>query len=138
MQLNFRSLATLTALVFFSLALTWMFVPNLLLSNWGIEFSAPVGLVGRRGAALYAGIGVMFFLARNATPSPARSALVAGLVVACLMLATLGGFELVAGHANSGILTAIVIEVALTLAFLYVGRTHGKTVAFNKKPRMKS
>lgn len=75
MKLDFRSLAILTALVFFSLALTWMLAPNLLLSNWGVEFASPVGLVGQRGAALYAGIGFMFFSARNAEPSPSRLAL---------------------------------------------------------------
>jgi hypothetical protein len=46
-----------------------MFAPNLLLSSWDVDFSYPVGLVGRRGAALFAGIGVMFFWARNAEPS---------------------------------------------------------------------
>lgn len=145
MKLDFRSLAILIALIFFSLALTWMLAPNLLLSNWGIEFSSQVGLVGRRGAALYAGIGVMFFSARNAEPSPARSALVAGLVVACLTLAALGVFELVAGHANLGILAAVFIEVALTLAFLAalfkewadLSATHVKANAFNMKPGVK-
>lgn len=137
MKLDYRSLAILTALVFFSLALTWMLAPNLLPSNWGVEFSSPVGMVGRRGAALYAGIGVMFYSARNAAPSPSRSALVAGLVVACLTLAGLGGFELVAGHANPGILAAVLIEVALALAFLYVGRVREKAVAVNQEPGMK-
>lgn len=122
MKLNFRSLAILSALVFFALALTWMFAPNFFLSNWGVEFSYPVGLVGRRGAALYAGIGVMLFSAQNAKPSVARSSLVAGLVVVCSILAALGGLELATGHATSGILSAVLIEVALTLAFLYVAR----------------
>lgn len=123
MKLDFRSLAILSALVFFSLALTWMFAPHLLLANWGVEFSSPVGLVGRRGAALYAGIGVMFFSARNAEPSLARSALVKGFVAACLILAALGIFELATVHANFGILTAVFIEVAFVLTFLYVNRT---------------
>ena len=120
MKLNFRNLAILTSFVFFALALTWMFAPNLLLSNWGVEFSSPVGLVGRRGAALYSGFGVMFFAARNAAPSPARSALLSGAVVACLILALLGVIELATGHAEVGILVAVFIEVALTLAFLAV------------------
>lgn len=123
MKLNFRNLAILTSLLFFALAISWMLAPNLLLSNWGVELSSPVELVGRRGAALYAGIGVMFFSARNAEPSIARSALVRGFVVACLILAALGVFELATGHANSGILTAVFIEVALVLAFMYVNRT---------------
>ncbi|MES2102616.1 MAG: hypothetical protein V4634_01250 [Pseudomonadota bacterium] len=145
MKLQFRSLAILSALVFFALALTWMLAPNLLLSEWGVEFTAPVGLVGRRVAALYAGIAVMLFSARNAEPSTARSALIKGVAVSCLMLATLGLFEFGAGHANPSILVAVSIEVALSLAFLYVGwgrsaQSHvpaGKQVYLTKKQRRK-
>jgi len=122
MKPDFRSLALVSAFLFLSLALIWMFAPDLVLSSWGVEFSPEVGLVARRAAALSAGIGVMLLSARNAEPSPSRSALVAGLVVACLTLAPLGSFELVTGHANRGILSAVFIEVALMLAFLYVGR----------------
>jgi hypothetical protein len=145
MKLNFRTLAILTSFVFFSLAITWMLAPNLLLSNWGVEPSSPVGLVGRRGAALYAGLGVMFFSARNAEPSPARSALLGGAVVTCLVLAALGVFEFATGHAEVGILTAVFIEIALVLAFLTVrfkelaglSAPDGKANAFGQKTRMK-
>lgn len=141
MNLDFRRLSLLSALVFFSLALTWTIAPNLLLANWGVEFSSPVGLVGRRGAALYAGMGVMFFSARNAEPSPARSALLGGAVVACLVLAVLGVCELATGHAEVGILAAVFIEIALALAFLAarfkelagLSATAGKAIIFNKK-----
>lgn len=122
MQLNFRNLAVLSALLFFALAFTWVFAPSPLLASWGVDFSDSVGLVGRRGAALYAGIGVMFFSARNAGPSLARSSLAAGLIVTCLILAALGVFELAMGNAGSGILSAVPIEVALVFAFLYVSR----------------
>ena len=120
--MNFRNLATLSALVCFALTLTWALAPELLLAIWGIEFSYPVGLVGRRGAALFAGIGVMFFMARNAEPSTARSALVSGFIVGCVALAALGIFELASGHAGPGILSAVLVEIALAAAFLYVAR----------------
>jgi len=129
MKLNFRSLATLCAFVCFSLALIWALSPKLLLSTWGVDFSYPVGLVGRRSAALFAGIGVMFFWARNAEPSSARSALVAGFVVSCLALAALGVVELGNGHAGPGILSAVLIEVALILASLYVDGRERRSVA---------
>lgn len=122
MQLNFKNLAVLSALLFFALAFTWMFAPNILMASWGVDFSDSAGVVGRRGAALYAGIGVMFFSARNAGPSLARSSLVAGFVVTCLILAALGVVELVMGNVGSGILSAVFIEVALVFAFLYVSR----------------
>lgn len=123
MKLNFQSVAILVALVCFALASVWMFAPELLLSSWGVEYSSSTVLVSRRAAALFAGIGVMFFTARKAELSVARSALIIGFVTACLILAALGLFEFVSGHATVGILSAVLIEVALALAFLFVAGT---------------
>jgi hypothetical protein len=122
MNLSFRSVATLSALIFGALALAWVFAPGALLSSWGVDLSNSAGLVGRRGAALYAGMGIMFFSARNTQPSPARSALLRGAVVTCLLLAVLGTYEFVNGHAGSGILAPIAIDIALAMAFMYVAR----------------
>jgi uncharacterized protein (DUF2062 family) len=120
MKIEFKMLATLAGSLFLSLALVWLFAPILLLSDWGVEFSEGVGLLGRRAAALYAGIGVMFLLARSAEPSTARSALVKGLLVSCFMLAALGMYELWGGHATNKILLAVVIEIAFALACMSV------------------
>lgn len=121
MKLQFRGVATVCALIFFALAITLMFAPNLLLADWGIEVTLSVGVVCRRAAALFAGIAVMFFSARNAEPSVARSALIKGVVVIFALLAALGLFELNVGNATPAILIAVFIEVALMLAFVVVG-----------------
>ncbi|MCB5185011.1 hypothetical protein LG201_07320 [Methylobacillus gramineus] len=128
MKLSFRSLAILISVLFLALAFTWMFAPQRLLVGWGIELTPSASVVGRRAAALYAGVAIMFWSARNAGPSPARSALIKGLAMACLMLASLGVFEWVAGHAAPGILVAVVIEIMLTLALLHVGRKSSGTL----------
>jgi hypothetical protein len=122
MALQFRSLATLTALLFFALSAILMVRPAIILGNWGVGFDESIGLVSRRAAALYAGVGIMLFLARKAEPSPARSALVSGFVFTCVILAGLGAFELAAGRVNSGILPAVVAEVALAIAYFRVLR----------------
>lgn len=121
MKLTFYRLAVFTSVLFLILAMTWMFAPAQLLSGWGMELSTAVGLIGRRAAALYAGIAVMFFFTRNAEPSTTRTALITGIITSCSILALLGIYEFSTGHATSGILTAVFIEVALVLAFLYVG-----------------
>jgi hypothetical protein len=131
MRLNFRSVAIFIALTFFALALALMFAPNLLLAGWGLELTLSVGVVCRRAAALFAGIAVMLFLARNAEPSSARSALIKGLVTSCLMLAALGVFELAVGHVTPQILVGVFIEVMFVLALLYVGR--GQSDAFDSR-----
>lgn len=120
MALRFRPLATVTALLFFALSAVLMFRSAVMLGNWGIGFDEATGLVSRRAAALYAGVGLMLFLARKTEPSPARSALVSGFVFTCVILAGLGLFELASAHANSSILAPVLIEVSLALAFLLV------------------
>ena len=124
MKLNFHHLALLNAVLFFILAIVWMFAPARSLGMWGVEFNSSAGLVSRRSAALYAGFAVMFFSARNAEPSPVRKALVRGIVVSCFILALLGILEMSAGRANRGILPAVCIEIAFGLAFLFVDHTH--------------
>lgn len=120
MKLTFHRLAIFTAMLFFILAITWMLAPVQLLSGWGVEFTTAAGLVGRRAAALYAGIAVMFFMARNAEPSGTRTALAFGMITVCTLLAFLGVYELAVGHATKGILPAVFIEIALSLAFKVV------------------
>jgi len=135
MKLSFRYLAILIALLFSSLSFTWMFAPQGLLTEWGIALTSSVELIGRRAAALYAGLAVMFWFAKDAPPSPARSAMTKGLAVACALLALLGIFELATGHAKLGILIAVAIEVSLILALLYVSRNQRSTKPIDSPSR---
>ena len=118
MRLGFYRMSALSASLCFALAIVWGGFPQLLLAMWAVDFSEPVGLVARRGAALFAGIGVMLFRLRHAGPSPARAAAAAGFVTGCALLALLGIGELAAGHAGPGILLAVAVELALAAGFL--------------------
>ena len=120
--MTFRHLALFTSLACLALAAIWLVYPAVLLAMWGVEFSCSVGLVGRRGAVMFAAISLMFFRARNAPPSPARSALLAGFVLGCFSLAALGAFEGLTGHAGPGIWFSVLIETTLALAFVMVDR----------------
>lgn len=122
MKLNFQTIAIINALILFSLALIWMFAPNIFLSMWGVEYSYEVVMLSQRGAATYAGVSVMLFYARNAQPSLIRSALVAGFVVACFILATLGVMEFATGHARIEILIAVFIEIAIAVSLWYANK----------------
>lgn len=115
MRLSFYPLAVLTAGIFFLIAAIWLFAPTRFLTTWGVKESVETGLIGRRLAALYAGVAVMFFIARNAAPSIPRTALVYGLISTCLMLAMLGCYELHKGRTSRGIVIAVLIEMTLGL-----------------------
>ncbi|MDP8567161.1 hypothetical protein [Methylophilus aquaticus] len=120
MLLRFDMLAVMTASAFSFIAVIWMLAPARFLTAWGVDDSAATRLVGRRAAALYAGVAVMLFFGRNAAQSPVRAALVYGLISSCLLLALLGVYELFKGRASKGILAAVLIELALSLLFIQV------------------
>jgi hypothetical protein len=117
MKLSFRSLAVIASGVCILLAAVWIAVPQLLLSLWQAGAAPPALLAARRGGALFLGLGLMLWLARNAAPSPARSAIAAGLSLSCAALAVLGALEFALGHAGAGIWLAIVVEAALGIGF---------------------
>ncbi|MHC8299970.1 hypothetical protein [Pseudomonas sp. ZS1P83] len=122
MQLSFRTLSTFTSILCFLLALVWGLMPDGLLSLWSLEYSLAVGVVARRSAVLFATLGVMFYLVRNEPPSSTRHALSNGFMVGCWGLAAVGFGEWLNGHAGPGILLAVVVELALGLAFLQAKR----------------
>ncbi len=122
MQLSFRTLSGITSSLCFLLALGWGFVPEMILAIWSIEYSESAGFVARRGAVLFAALGVMFYLVRNAPPSLGRNALSNGFIVGCFGLAVLGFAEWLNGHAGPGILLAVLVEFALGLGFVQARR----------------
>ena len=119
--LTYYRLSVFSSILFVLLAIILMFAPSQMLTSWGIELTPSVGVLARRIAAVYTGIAVMIFMARNAEHSTTRIALIYGIITSCLILATLGTYEYYEGHASSGILPGVIIEVALAFAFMYVG-----------------
>ena len=126
MKFTFQNVATINALLLFSLALIWMFAPDIFLSMWGIEYSYDLGMLSRRGAAAYAGVSAMLFYTRSAQPSSIRSALVTGFVVTCFILSVLGVIEFATDHARIEILISVLIEIAIGMSLWFANKT--KTV----------
>jgi len=123
MPLSFRTLATFTALLCFTLALLWGLRPGLLLWLWSVEYSSATGLVARRNAALFLAISIMFYRARHAPSDATRRALTSGFATGCLVLAGLGLSEWISGNAGPGILLAVATETVLGLAFIQAHRS---------------
>jgi len=123
---GFRALALISAVLCFALAALWLFVPWLFAWLWGLDYSYAMGLVGRRSGALFLGLGVMFaLLGGGRTASPQRPVF-AGFMVACFALAGQGVGEWIGGHAGPGILLAVLVELALALAFLGALRSRAR------------
>ena len=92
--MSFRTIAVITAIVTLVLGAGYLFAGTLLVERWQIEPTESVLLFGRRIGALYLGLCVIFFLARSAPVSVARTALCTGTAAACSLLALLGVYEL--------------------------------------------
>jgi hypothetical protein len=136
--LSFYRLSVLSSALFVLLAIILMFAPVQMLASWGVELTNSVGLAVRRIAALYAGIAVMFFIARNAEHSTTRTAIITGAIISCLILAILGVYELSVGNASSGILSAVFIEVVLSLLFIIVSRSDTQSINRNSNANLKN
>jgi hypothetical protein len=116
---SFKTIAVITAIVTLVLGVGYLFVGALLVGRWQIQPTDSVLLLVRRIGSIYLGLSVMFFLARSAPVSVARTALSVGTAVALSFLALLGIYELTAGHAGPGILVSVVIESLIALAYIW-------------------
>jgi hypothetical protein len=117
----FRNLSIVVALACFALAGVWLLAPQFLVTNWGLDNTSSVGVLGRRIAVLMMGLGILSVAFRNAAP-PARTVLVRVNIVLFLGTAALGFFELIFGTVTMGILPACFIEIALAMAYLNLVR----------------
>jgi len=127
--MRFRTVAVVTAAVTLLLAVGYLLAGALVVGRWQIEPTASVLLLGRRMGALYLGLSVIFFLARNAPASPVRRALCTGAVVTCALLACLGLYEYLADRVSAGILASVAIEALLVLAYIRLLATEGRGTA---------
>jgi hypothetical protein len=116
-HVTFRATATAAALIAFILGVGYLFAGHLVVGRWEVEPTHGVLLMGRRMGAVYLGLSAMFFAARSAGPSPARSALSGGAASALFLLAVLGTYEFVTGGAARGVLVSVAVELLLAVGF---------------------
>lgn len=118
--MSFKAIAVITAIVALALGVGYLFFGAFVVGRWQIQPTDSVLLLGRRIGSLYLGLSVMYFLARSAPVSVARTALSAGTAVALSLLALLGVHELTAGHAGPGILASAAIESLIALGYIRI------------------
>ena len=127
--MSFRTIAVITAIVALALGVGYLVFGTLVVGRWQIQPTESVLLLGRRIGCLYLGLAVMYFLGRSAPLSVARTALSAGTAVALSLLALFGVYELIAGHAGSGILASVAIESLIALGYIWILLTERRAAA---------
>lgn len=130
--MDFKKLALITAVISFLLGLGYLFFGSVIVGRWQLQPTESVLLLGRRLGVLYTGLAVIFYLARSAPASPARTGISAGAAFALGFLALLGIYELLAGRVSRGILSSVAVESLLAIGYIWIlitGKRNTKSAA---------
>ncbi len=118
--MTFRAVATITSVLLLILGAGYLFAGGTVVGRWDLPATDEVLLVARRIGAIYLGLSVLFFMAKNVPASAARTAMTAGAMVVLSLLAILGVYEFVAGRVGAGIFVSAGIELLLAIGFTVV------------------
>ncbi len=109
--------------VFALLAMVLIFVPEIIYWLFQVAQNETADFLAKRAGVLFIGFATLLIVSRNAKASPARTAICVALSVSMFAMAALGIYEYGRGFAGIGIWVAILTEVVIVSAFLYVDRS---------------
>lgn len=118
--MTFRAIATITSVLLFLLGVGYLFAGATVVGRWDLQATEGVLLVARRIGAIYVGLSVLFFMAKNVSASPARTAMSAGGVAVLSLLVILGVYEFLGGRVGAGIFVSVGIESLLAIGYIIV------------------
>lgn len=116
--MEFRLLATLTALVCAILFVFLLVAGSSYTAIYGVTSDPSAGFMARRAAPLLGGLAVLLWMARGAGASDSRRAIAAGVCVVFAGIAVTGIYEFSTGYAASTILVAAAGELLIAVLFL--------------------
>ena len=114
-----KALFVLTTCLTVLLGVTWLFFPQAMLASWGIAADAPTVYMARRYGGLFWGYAVLLWLSRDATPSPTRTAILAGGSVVNVVMTLVSLLGALSGVCGPAIWGAVGVEAVLSVAFVY-------------------
>jgi hypothetical protein len=121
--LSFPGIARLGAFIALLLFVTFAFIPFLPFTMLGVDMVPEALLMARRMAALFLGISLVLWLARDAESSPLRRSVSAGLSASMAALALFGLWDFVHGSVGYGIWIAVTVETFFAAALGFHART---------------
>jgi hypothetical protein len=120
---SFPRIARLAALIAFLLFATFAFIPVIPFTMLGVDMVSEGLLMARRMSALFLGISLILWLARDAENSPLRRSVSASLSVSMAALALFGLWDFVHGSVGPGIWIAVTVETFFAAALGFHART---------------
>lgn len=116
-QNTYQIMSYLTAALYFYLFVMLLFFPGSFLNDLGIQSTASADFLARRAAMLMLGFAVLAFLGRKVSDSMARQVMAIAISINMAGFAVMGLVEFGRGFANTGILTAVIIESILAVSY---------------------
>lgn len=116
-QNTYQMMSYLTTALYFYLFVMLLFFPGSFLNELGIESTASADFLARRAAMLMLGFAVLVFLGRKVSDSMARQVMAIAISINMAGFAVMGLVEFGRGFANTGILTAVIIESILAVSY---------------------
>jgi hypothetical protein len=120
--LSFPGIARLGALIAFLLFITFAFVPFVPFTMLGVDMVPEALLMARRMSALFLGVSLVLWLARDAESSPLRRSVSAGLSASMAALALFGLWDFIHGSVGYGIWIAVTVETFFAAALGFHAR----------------
>jgi hypothetical protein len=115
---NSRLVLITTAVLIGIFGLGWLIVPDVMGNYWRIDPGDNLDYMGRRYAAFMLGLVVALWLARNATNTQARRALMIGALVALALTSAISLYGALALALNAW--PAFFVEFVLVMGFVWV------------------
>jgi len=101
------------------LGFVWLFLPQSMLSSWGVQGEPVTVYMARRYGGLFFGYAAILWLARASGPSPARTAILAGSAIVTAVMAIVSLIGVLTGLVGPAVWSAVVIEAFLAAGFVY-------------------
>jgi hypothetical protein len=122
----FKIAATLLGIFNVAVSMVWFFAPGYFFQVWGIEQASPESIIERRLGIMVLFAGVLMLAARNAGPSPARSAISYAVICACTALAATGVYDNWVGTMTIGALLGAGLNLAFAFWFAMIEWAAGR------------
>ena len=120
--LTFPRIARLGAFISLLLFITFAFIPVLPFTMIGVGMTPEGLLMARRMSALFLGIALILFLARDAENSPLRRSICTSLSASMAALALFGLYDFANNNVGIGIWIAITVETFFAAALGFHAR----------------
>ncbi len=127
--MTLKALFTIAAAVTAFMGVSWLLFPGAMLTQWSVSPNPLAEYIGRRYAAMFFGYSVIAWLAREASDSPARRAIVAGAFALNCANTAVTLFGLATAAIGPAAWFVVILEAFLAVGFGYFLFSERRTIA---------